>query len=80
MKISVFERVLQIAREEERGLEEPCLELGVTVEELEQRLNRLEPRAVEAVAKWIGIEYYSFFEREEAEDPWRNRAKRRLWR
>ena len=81
MPQTVFQRVLQIAQEQERTLEEPCLELGCTVQELEQRLNRLEPRVVEEVSKWLGISYYSFFAKEgEEEREWLKRpAQRRLW-
>jgi hypothetical protein len=81
MPQTVFQRVEEIAREQGRTLEDPCLELGCTLPQLEERVNRLDRAAVEEVAKWLGISYYSFFMKE-GEDYHlllQNRAARRLW-
>lgn len=81
MAQTVFQRVEEIAREQERTLEMPCLELECSISELEQRLNRLDRAAVEEVAKWLGISYYSFFVKE-GEDYHlilKKSAARRLW-
>ena len=81
MPKTIFERVLEIAQEQNRSLEEPCLELNCSFAELEQRINSLDHQAVQEVSNWLGISYYSFFAKE-GEDYTRllkNLGGRRLW-
>ena len=54
MKRSPYEIAIQVAAEQRRSLADPCLKLDCTVLELEQRLNRLEPAALEAIDLWLG--------------------------
>lgn len=63
--MTIYERVLAIAERQQRSITDPCEELECSCLELEERLNRLEPRAVEECANWLGISYYSFFFTEE---------------
>ena len=58
---SISERVLQIAHEQGRTLEEPCLQLECTIDTLLGRLDAQDRCACEEVSKWLGISYYSFF-------------------
>lgn len=46
-----------IAEEQRRTLVGPCLELNCTIEELEIRLDRLEPEAVRAVQCHLGRDF-----------------------
>lgn len=55
MKPTPFLKALEICKQQYRTLEKPCLDLGCCVRELEQRLNRLEPEALETVASWLVV-------------------------
>lgn len=70
--MTVFERVLQIAEAQRKSVKELCYELEISCSELEQRLNRLDPKVVEPCAKWLQLSYWSFFFSEQ------DRAKQRL--
>ena len=54
MEKTLYQRVLQLAAEQRRSLEEPCLELHCTVCEFEQRLTALEPEVLLVVDRWLG--------------------------
>lgn len=54
MEKTLYQRVLQLAAEQRRSLEEPCLELHCSLWEFEQRLNALEPAVLLAVDLWLG--------------------------
>ena len=76
---SISERVLLIAQEQGRTLEEPCLELECTIDTLLGRLDAQDRPACEEVSKWLGISYYSFF-MDPAKDRWlTDRGTRGLW-
>ncbi len=78
---SISERVLQIAREQGRTLEEPCLELECGIDTLLQRLDAQDRPACEEVSKWLGISYYSFF-MDPVKDRWATdygTSSRSLW-
>jgi hypothetical protein len=61
MAKTIFGRVEEIAAHQKKSLKEPCYALECSVAQLEERLNSLEPAAVEECAHWLGISYYSFF-------------------
>jgi hypothetical protein len=46
--------LLEVAAEQRRRLEEPCLHLGITLLELERRVNELDPKVVSLVDIWLG--------------------------
>jgi hypothetical protein len=49
-----YEILLEVAAEQRRSLEEPCLHLDCSLLELEQRLDRLDPEALRVVEIWLG--------------------------
>lgn len=55
MKISTFQRITKLAAERDLNLARPCLELGVSMRELETLLNAGDLKALETCAAWIGV-------------------------
>ena len=49
-----YEILLEVAAEQRRSLEEPCLHLDCSLLELEQRLDRLDPEVLHVVELGLG--------------------------
>lgn len=60
MKSTPFLTALRLAGERDLNLARPCLELGISIGELETLLNRGNLKALETCAAWIGIPLGTF--------------------
>ena len=49
-----YEILLEVAAEQRRSLEEPCLHLDCSLLDLEQRLDSLDPEVLWVVELWLG--------------------------
>lgn len=55
MKTTTFQRITKLAAERDLNLARPCLELGISMRELEKLLNAGNLKALETCAAWIGV-------------------------
>lgn len=55
MKTTTFQRIIKLAAERDLNLARPCLELGVSMRELETRIDTGDLKALETCAAWIGV-------------------------
>lgn len=53
--MTLFDTILTLAAKRGLTMAQPCWVLGVSIPELEARVNRRDPAALDACCQWLGV-------------------------